>query len=324
MKMYKIPHTDLSVSRIAYGCMNLGGPWHREPLDKATKKKAVTAVQTALEAGINFFDHADIYVFGKSEMAFTAIWQALPGIREELILQSKCGIRFQDDPAGAPGRYDFSYQHIIRSVDGILKRLQTDYLDILLLHRPDALVEPEEVARAFSELHHRGKVRYFGVSNHTPGQILLLQKFVDQPLIVNQVELNLLHAHLINEGVIANQVDAGCHLAAGTLDFCRLHDMLIQAWSPVAGGLLLQKSAQADTPALRDLLALIEKMAGAHQTTPEGIVLGWLLRHPAPVQPIIGTTRPERIRAAAAADQVELTREEWYRLFIAARGKPMP
>ncbi len=324
MKMYKIPQTDLSVSRIGYGCMNLGGKWNRAPLDKETKKQAVAAIRAALEAGINFFDHADIYTFGNSEMAFAEIWRALPGIREALILQSKCGIRFQDDPPGAPGRYDFSYTHIVGSVDGILKRLQTDYLDILLLHRPDPLVEPEEVARAFSELHRRGKVRYFGVSNHTAGQIQLLQKFVDQPLIVNQVELNLLHAHLITEGVTSNQADAACHLAAGTLDFCRLYDILIQAWSPVAGGALFKSGADAETPARKELLEQIEKMSAAHQTTREGIVLGWLLRHPAPVQPIIGTTRPERIRAAAAADQVELTREEWYQLFIAARGKPMP
>lgn len=324
MRMYTIPHTNLSVSRIGYGCMNLGGEWNRAPLSKEDKKKAVTAVRTALEAGINFFDHADIYTLGKSEMAFAEIWQALPGIREEVILQSKCGIRFADDPAGAPGRYDFRYRHIIRSVDGILQRLQTDYLDLLLLHRPDPLVEPEEVAQAFSELHQRGKVRYFGVSNHTPWQIQLLQRFVEQPLVTNQIEFSLLHAHLIDEGVTANQADATCRLAAGTLDFCRLHDMLIQAWSPLAGGKLLKSSADEEAAAPMKLLKLIEKMAAAHQTTREGIVLGWLLRHPAPVQPIIGTTRPERIRAAAAADVVELTREEWYQLFVAARGKPMP
>ncbi len=325
MQTYQIPNSDLTVSRIAYGCMNLGGAWDDQPLTDANKKAAITAIATAYESGVNLFDHADIYMRGKSEQAFAEIWQAIPGIRDKIILQGKCGIRFADDPQkGMPGRYDFSYEHIIRSVEGSLERLQTDYLDILLLHRPDPLVEPEEVARAFSDLQQSGKVRYFGVSNHAGAQIALLQKFVDQSLIINQVEINLLHSHLINEGVTFNQHHANDCRTDGTLSYCRLHDILIQAWSPVAGGKLFKNEWEIENPAQKSAAALLQKMAEEKQTSREAIALGWLLRHPAQIQPIIGTTKPERIRASVLADDIQLTREEWYELFIAARGASMP
>ena len=325
MKTYQISNSDLTVSRIAYGCMNLGGAWDDQSVTAANKKTAIAAIVTACESGINLFDHADIYMRGKSERAFAEIWPAIPGIRDNIILQSKCGIRFPDDPQkGMPGRYDFSCEHIIRSVEGSLKRLQTDYLDILLLHRPDPLIEPEEVARAFSDLRQSGKVRYFGVSNHTGAQIALLQKFVDQPLIVNQVELSLLHSHLIDEGVTFNQHHPGDCRTEGTLSYCRLHDILIQAWSPVAGGRLFKNEWEIENPAQKSAAALLQKMSAEKQTSLEAIALGWLLRHPAQIQPIIGTTKPARIRASVLADNIQLTREEWYELFIAARGASMP
>ncbi|MDQ4076692.1 MAG: aldo/keto reductase, partial [Chloroflexota bacterium] len=236
MKTYRVPETELDVSRIGYGCMGLGS-WDQTPITDAEKSKAAEVVTTAFEQGINLFDHADIYALGKAEAVFGEVLQQMPELRDNIVIQSKCGIRFRDDPRpGAPARYDFSYDHIIRSVEGSLQRLQTDYLDILLLHRPDPLVEPEEVARAFDELQRSGKVRYFGVSNHTAGQIALLQNSIDQPLVINQIELNLLHAHPINEGVIANQEGGEYTAAAGTLDYCRLHDIMLQAWSPVARG----------------------------------------------------------------------------------------
>ena len=168
--------------------MNLGGAWNRAPLAAAEIAKAARLVTTAYEQGINLFDHADIYTLGKSEAVFGEVLQQLPELREKIVIQSKCGIRFRDDPRpGDPGRYDFSYQHIMQSVEGTLRRLQTSYLDVLLLHRPDPLVEPEEVARAFDELQRSGKVRYFGVSNHTAGQIALLQKYCNQPLVINRL-----------------------------------------------------------------------------------------------------------------------------------------
>ena len=323
MNTYPLPHTDLRVTRIAYGCMNLGGSWNVAPPTSEETNKAARLIETALEQGINFFDHADIYTRGKSEAVFGTYLAANPGVREKIILQSKCGIRFADDPVrGLPGRYDFSYEHITRSVEGSLQRLQTDYLDILLLHRPDPLVEPEEVARAFDELHQSGKVRHFGVSNHTAGQMALLQKTVQQPLIANQVELNLLHTGLIEEGILANQ-DGVAHTAVmGTLDYCRLNGIMIQAWAPVAGGKLIHPPA-GDERAAR-AASLIARMAQEKSTTKEAIILGWLLRHPAPVQPIIGTTNPERIKASCAADMITLSREEWYGLLVAVRGKPVP
>ena len=324
MKTYAIPHTDLYVSRLGYGCMNIGGRWDRTPLTDAEKAAAVDVVVAAVEAGITLFDHADIYTHGKSEMAFAEVWQRLPGLRDKIVLLSKCGIRFQDDPyPGAPGRYDFRYAHITASVDGSLRRLKTDYLDILLLHRPDPLVEPEEVARAFDVLHAQGKVRYFGVSNHTPAQIDLLRKFLDQPLVINQVELNLLHAPLINEGIMANQVGSHSALASGTLDYCRVHGMLVQAWSPVAGGKLFNPPDEAEAR-IRQAADVVARLAEAKQTSKEAIVLAWLLRHPAPIQPIIGTMKPERVAASCLADAVDLTREEWYALFTAVRGAPVP
>jgi predicted oxidoreductase len=324
VKTYRIAQTDLEVSCIGYGCMKLGGSWNQTPLTAADKTKAARLVAAACDQGINFFDHADIYALGKSEAVFGQVLQQNATLRHKIIVQSKCGIRFRDDPRpGDPPRYDFSYAHILRSVDGILRRLQSDYLDILLLHRPDPLVEPEEVAKAFGELQRRGKVRYFGVSNHTAAQIALLRRYVEQPLVINQVELNLLHAHLIEEGILANQVQEYYAGAAGTLDYCRLHDILLQAWSPVAKGQVIAPSKQAEAR-LQNVGALVTKLAGAKATTREAIVLAWLLRHPAHIQPIIGTTDLERLRASCLADQVSLSREEWFTLFIAARGKPLP
>ena len=323
MNTYPLPHTDLRVSRIAYGCMNLGGSWNNTPPTPDEKRTAARLLETALEQGINFFDHADVYARGKSEAVFGEFLAASPGLRETILLQSKCGIRFADDPVpGVPGRYDFSCEHLIHSVEGSLRRLQTDYLDILLLHRPDPLVEPEEVARAFDELHQSGKVRYFGVSNHTAGQIALLQKHLRQPLVANQVELNLLHAGLIEEGILANQEGMPYTAAMGTLDHCRLNGIMIQAWAPVAGGSLITPPPHADSHTHR-VATLISKLATEKGTPKEAIALAWLLRHPAPIQPIIGTTNRERLIASCAADAVTLSREEWYALLVAARGKPV-
>ncbi len=324
MRTFHIYHTDLTLSRIAYGCMNIGGSWDGNPISVDQKSKAVAAVMTAYEQGITLFDHADIYSRGKSEQVFGEILQEHPGMRANIILQTKCGIRRKDDPsAGVPGRYDFSYEHIISAVEGSLRRLRTEYVDVLLLHRPDPLVEPEEVARAFDELHKNGKVHHFGVSNHTAGQIALLQKYVQQPLVINQVELNLLHNHLINEGVVANMEGGQYTSAPGTLEYCRLNNIMIQAWAPVAGGRLFNQTQQADDR-LRNLTEMISSMAKTKQTSQEAIMLAWLLRHPAGIQPIIGSTNPERIIASCLADKVELSREEWYALFVAARGKAVP
>ncbi len=324
MKAYQIPYTNLTASRIAYGCMNIGGGWNDDLLTQAELQAGIAVVKTAYEAGITLFDHADIYRRGKSETAFAEALRQTPGMRENIVLQGKCGIRFANDPVpGAPGRYDFSYAHIIAAVEGSLRRLGADYLDVLLLHRPDPLVEPEEVARAFGELHSAGKVRYFGVSNFSAGQIDLLQHFVDQPLVINQVDLSLLHHHLISEGILVNRVQQSNTLSTGTLDYCRRHNILIQAYSPVAGGQLFNP-AEGSPAHIRETAALVATMAQEKGTSREAILLAWLLRHPAPIQPIIGTTRPERVQASCLADGIELSREEWYRLLNTARGAPPP
>jgi predicted oxidoreductase len=196
MQTYRLGTSDLNVSRIGYGAMSIGGSWDDTPLTDSVRKTALQVLHTALDAGINFFDHADIYCNGKSEEAFAELWKESPHLRRQIYLQTKCGIRF-----GPPHRFDFSYEHIIASVEGSLKRLRTDYIDVLLLHRPDPLVEPEEVARAFDELKSAGKVRWFGVSNHTAAQMELLRQFLNQPLIANQVEFNPIHTHMLDAGI---------------------------------------------------------------------------------------------------------------------------
>ncbi len=318
MKTYTIPNTDLKITRIAYGCMPLGGSWDSsQPIHAETRKKALAAIQAALDGGINFFDHADIYCSGKSEEVFSNLWQVSPGIRSRIFVQSKCGIR--------RNQFDFSYTHIIEAVEGSLIRLKTDYLDVLLLHRPDALVEPEEVARAFDELHTAGKVRYFGISNHTAAQIELLKKNVLQPLLFNQVEFNLIHTHFLDEGIHFNQDQPDHPLRnEGTIEYCRLHDITLQAWSPLAWGKLTGRPGVTLSESEQKTAALLNEMAQAKGVSREAILVAWILRHPAHIQPIIGTTNPERIQASCQADSVELTRSEWYQLFIAGRGAPLP
>ena len=320
MKTYTIPNTSLTWSRIGLGCMHLGGQWDNSPLTQAERTRAAAMLDAAVELGITLFDHADIYTRGKSETVFGEALKQRPGLRDRILLQSKCGIRFPDDPKpGDPGRYDFSREHILNSVEGSLRRLQTDHLDVLLLHRPDPLVEPEEVAQAFDELKAAGKVRHFGVSNHTPGQMALLQKYVDEPLVVNQLELNLLHAEMIEDGVLANQNANTYTGQTGILDYCRLHGILIQAWAPVANGKLIDPPRNADERT-RKAAAAVAALAKAKGSTREAIALAWLMRHPAGVQPIVGTTKVERLRDSVKADEVTLSREEWYGLWVAARG----
>lgn len=325
MKVQSLGSADLQVTRIAYGCMPLGGSWDDAPLTEQTRKDALRSIRAALDQGINFFDHADIYSQGKSEEAFSAIWQEVPGLRDKIYLQSKCGIRFPGEPdSGSPHRFDFSYEHIIESVNGSLKRLKTDYLDVLLLHRPDPLVEPEEVAQAFDDLHRSGKVRYFGVSNHTAAQLELLRSFVRQPIIANQVAFNLIHTHLIDEGIVFNQDNPKLARNEGTLEYCRLHHITLQSWGSLAWGFLTGRKADKPDPRISSAAKVVSDLARDKNVSPEAILVAWILRHPARIQAIIGTTSPERIASACQADTIELTREDWYRLYTAGRGESLP
>jgi predicted oxidoreductase len=308
-------------SRLIYGCMRLGALWDSSPLTDGQRRAAFAAIDAALAAGMTFFDHADIYCAGKSEAVFGEYLRAHPGLRQRLTLQSKCGIRFAGDPVpGAPHRFDFSRGHILRSVDGILARLGIEQLDILLLHRPDCLADPEEIAGAFDTLLATGKVRAFGVSNHTCLQLDLLRRHIHQPIVANQLELSLAHHPLISEGILANQRGAPSQLATGMLDYCRLRDINVQAWSPVGGG-RLHKPGLPDGDPRRRLVDFLQHMASEKNTSMDALLLAWLLKHPAGIRPVLGTVTPERIAAAAQAERLALTREEWYALLEAARGE---
>lgn len=319
MQTFPLGTSDLNVSRIGFGAMSIGGSWDDTPLTDSVRKAALQVLRTALDAGINFFDHADIYCHGKSEEAFAGLWKDTPHLRQQIYLQTKCGIRF-----GPPHRFDFSYEHIIASVEGSLKRLQTDYIDVLLLHRPDPLVEPEEVARAFDELTSAGKVRWFGVSNHTAAQMELLRKYLNQPIVTNQVEFNPIHTHMLDEGIIFNQYNPRLTRNEGAIEYCRLHNITLQAWAPLATGRLTGRPRSTDGAHILKAANMVSQIAAEKGVRPEAILMAWILHHPARIQPLPGTTDPNRLLAAAEGDRIILTREEWYGLFVAGRGEALP
>ncbi|MBQ3359342.1 MAG: aldo/keto reductase [Microbacterium sp.] len=270
---------------------------------------------SARAAGIDFFDHADIYGgrMHHCESRFAAALRLTAAERDEIVLQTKCGI------VPDKGMFDFSYEHIVAQVEGSLRSLRTDRLDVLLLHRPDALVEPEEVARAFDELEASGKVRAFGVSNHTPRQIDLLRTAVRQPLVANQLQLSLTHAPIIAQPVAMNMAAEDQSIVrdgGGIVEYCRINGITIQAWSPFQGGFFT--GVFLGNPRYAELNAVIDRLAAAHGVTPIAIATAWIVRHPAQMQVVLGTTTPERVTDAAAGADVELTREEWYELFRAA------
>lgn len=305
MKTIKLGSSSLEVPVVAVGCMRINS------LEKA---EAERFVQSALEEGANFFDHADIYGSGACEEIFADAIHMNAEIREKIILQSKCGIR--------QGMFDFSKEHILDSVDGILKRLKTDYLDVLLLHRPDTLVEPEEVAEAFDKLESSGKVRHFGVSNQNPMQIQLLKKAVKQPLVANQLQLSITNTTMIQSGINVNmENDAAVNRDGSILEFCRLHDITIQPWSPFQYGFFEGVFLGSDK--FPELNKKIDEIAEKYSVSNTTIAISWLLRHPAHMQPIIGTMNINRLKDCIKAGDVTLTREEWYAIYRAA-GNILP
>ena len=306
IKTYTVPHTDLVVSRLAYGNAMIGSDWNSPDFIAET----VRVMKAAYEQGITFFDTADVYAHGKSEEALGQLLRDIPGSRRRLVIQSKCSSRHG-------GVVDSSREPISEAVEGSLKRLGTDHLDILLLHWPDSLIEPAEVARAFDELHRAGKVRYFGVSNYSPYQIELLRKHLHQPLVANQIQLGV--AHWYTEAGAAKGAET--HGAEGvvTLDYCRLQDIQVQAYSPLKSASvgkppnLLNPAADASAEVRKAADALAE-VARSHDTSPAAIMLAWLLHHPAAIVPIIGATKVEHVIDNCAADRVQLSRDEWYSL----------
>ena len=303
MNKVKIAKCDLNASVISLGCMRIAD---------LTNQEISTLVHAALDEGINFFDHADIYGGGQSETKFAEALGMTSSLREKLILQSKCGI--------CQGSFDFSKEHILEAVDGILKRLRTDYLDVLLLHRPDALVEPEEVAEAFTTLQDSGKVRYFGVSNQNPMQIELLAKYVKQPLIINQLQLSITNTGMMDAGMNVNmQIDASINRDGSILDYCRLKEITIQPWSPFQYGFF--EGAFLNNDKFPELNRKINEIASSWGVTNTAIAIAWLLRHPAHMQPIVGTTNPGRVRDICKASDVKLSRQEWYDIYLAVGNK---
>ena len=299
--------SKLVVPDIAVGCMRL---------NSLKENEVETFIRTALELGMNFFDHADIYGRGTCEELFGNAIKSCNLKREDLILQSKCGIRPDI------GTFDFSKEHILAAVDGSLKRLNTDYLDVLVLHRPDCLMEPQEVAEAFDLLHSTGKVKYFGVSNQNAYQIELLQKSLSQRILVNQLQLSITHASMISGGIYVNMANEGAINRDGSvLDYCRLNDITIQAWSPFQYGFFV--GTFIGNSKFAELNGCMDEIAEKYHVNSTTIALSWILRHPAKIQPVIGTMNLQRLRDCAAAAEIYLTREEWYKIFVAA-GNILP
>lgn len=312
-----------NVSALAYGCMGLGGEWDQQPVSSENIMQAHHVIETALEAGITLFDHADIYTFGKAEKAFGQVLTERPELREKMYIQSKCGIRFADD--NGPKRYDFSKQWINSSVDNILTRLNSEYIDILTLHRPDPLMELDEVAETLLKIKDSGKVRHFAVSNMHLHQMAFLQSALDSPLVANQIEISLAKLDWLEEGIMAgNSEGRNINFTAGTLEYCHKNNVQIQAWGSLAQGLFSGRDVSAERSNIQATSALVLKLADQYNVSTEAIVLAWLMRHPVRVQPVIGTTNIERIKASAQAEQIHLTREEWYLLYETARGFDMP
>lgn len=304
MKKIRFGASDEKVSAIAHGLMRIDGA-----------EDPVELIETAVANGITFFDHADIYNDGKSEAIFADALKDSSIKREDLFIQTKTGI--------VKGKmYDFSTDYIVSSVEKSLDRLQMDYVDSLLLHRPDALMEPSEVAEAFYQLEKEEKVRHFGVSNFDPGQVELLKKSVTQPLEANQLQFGLMHTGMIDSGINANRtVDASLDHDGGILEYSRLKDMTIQAWSPYQGP--NSSGVFIDNPEFPELNEKLSELAKKYETTSTGLAAAWILRHPANMQVIAGTMNKDRLEQIAKASDISMSREDWYSLYMAA-GNGLP
>ncbi|MBQ9872303.1 MAG: aldo/keto reductase [Eubacterium sp.] len=308
MKYVNIVNGPQQVSQIIQGCMRM---------PSLSKEDAATVIRTAYDCGINFFDHATVYGGGEAETRFSEAFPLTGLKREDIYIQSKCGIHPERS------EFDWTKEDILSSVDGILQRLKVDYLDTLLLHRPDLLFEPEEVADAFSTLEQAGKVKWFGVSNLVPMQMELLKKFVKQPLIINQVQLSLEQSQLIDQALYMNNktTDLSINRDANVLDYCRLNDVKIQAWSPLQVGMF--GGSFINNPDFPELNKALDEVAEREGVSKAAVAIAWILRHPAKMQAIIGSMNPEHIKDACDAAKVQLSHSDWYQLYLAS-GKFLP
>lgn len=308
MKTINVVNGPQNVSAIVQGCMRM---------PDLTKEAAAKVIRTAYDCGINFYDHATCYGAGAAEERFAEAFP-LTGIkREDIYIQSKCGLCFDRN------EFDWTKENILTSVDGILSRLNVEYIDALLLHRPDVLFDPEEVAEAFDILEKEGKVRHFGVSNLVPMQIELLKKYVKQPLVFNQVQLSLEQSQLIDQALYMNNktTEFSVNRDGNALDYCRLNDITIQAWSPLQFGMF--GGTFIDNPKFPELNEALAKFAEREGVSKSAIAIAWILRHPAKMQAIIGTMNPDHIKDICAATDVNLSHHDWYELYLAA-GKFLP
>ncbi len=285
-------------------------------ISEMSTKEVAALIDSGLEAGINFLDTADIYARGKSEEILGKVFAENPALREKVILQSKCGIRIDEDFTW----FDFSKKYILSAVEGSLKRLQTDYLDCLLLHRPDALMEPEEIAEAFAELYKAGKVKNFGVSNFNPMMMAMLNEFVEFPLVTNQVQLSVAHTPMIDAGFQVNMHwDGAAMRDGGILEYCHLNNIVIQTWSSLQYGYF--DGVFLGSEKYPKLNAVLNRIAKEKGVTPAAVALAWILKYPAKMQAVIGTTKPARVKESAAASDIELTKKEWYEIYLSAGNK---
>ncbi len=312
----------MAKKELIYGCMGLGGNWDDSPITSKDREVAEKAVEAALDAGITYFDHADIYTLGKAERVFGELLKHNAGLRSKITIQSKAGICIRK--GASSNIYNNSKDYLIQQVEEILHRLQLNYLDVFMVHRPDPLMHPAEVADAFRTLKNEGKVKEFGVSNMSIHQIRAIQKHCDDPLVANQIELSLAHSLPVDSGVLVNRENRqGFNGVEGLITYMQEHQMAIQAYSALAGG---RYTGNLNTRSEEDkqTIDLLRQTADRYETTPSSILLAWLFQLPGTVQPIIGTTNPDRIRTCKDAVNIELTREDWYNLWIAARGESIP
>jgi predicted oxidoreductase len=316
MKTQALGNTDLQVTRVCYGAMRIAGSWDKVKVTSENIESGIKSLEAAVDAGYNFIDHADIYGDTMCEEIHGLALKRHPDWRDKLVVATKCGIRFEDEPQGTPHRYDFSREHILWSIDESLKRLQLDRIDLYQLHRPDWLADPDEIADAMITIHKAGKVRFFGVSNFRPTLVSAVQSRLPFPLVSNQVEIHFLRLDCFEDG---------------TLDQCLEKKMTPLAWSPLAGGNLgaaLDDSRPLpswDTAvaAVARLKIVLRDVANAYNTTPLAVLLAWQMRHPSKIIPIFGSIRPELIKEAAKAADITLDRDSWYRILRAARGKKL-
>ena len=308
MKMMNIKNGPQNASQIILGCMRMPA---------LSVSEAEVMIKTAMECGVNFFDHATCYADGDAEVRFGDAFKQSGIKREDVIIQSKCGLCFDRN------EFDWTKENIISSVDDSLRRLQMDYLDVLLLHRPDLIFEPEQVAEAFETLEKSGKVKYFGVSNVPTLQIELLKKYVKQPLVFNQLQFSIEQSQLIDQALYVNNMttDRSIDRDNGTLDYCRLNDITIQAWSPLQHGFF--KGCFVDDPNFPELNAALKEVGDKYGVSKTAIAIAWIMRHPAKIQPIAGTMNPAHLRDICDASKVDMTHHEWYQLYLAS-GKKLP